>query len=212
MAMLVRRAMPLGLDAGATSLTINAPRYLIEGWLGASALGVFAAIAYLAQTIGMVTGALSDVVVSRLAHLHEHGQRAAFIRLLTKLCAFGLIVSVGVLIAGWLIGEQAIRSLLGEAYADRGLLMLLLLSSAFMTLQRCVSRGLQAAHRFSAILASDVLALVVTVCSCVILVPKMGIEGGAVGLCVGMAASMVAAGYFSWRVTAAMPRRRPEEG
>ena len=201
-----RRTAPLGLDAGVSSLTINTPRYTLQVLEGAATLGRFVALAYLAQTIGMVTGTLADGVVTRLAHYRNQGRRRAFIRLLVKLSAFGFAVGMIVILLGLVLGEWGIRFLLGDEYVDQPLLIALLVSVTVTTVLRSVSRGLQAAQRFAQILYIDLVVLGVTVACCLWLIPEYGSLGAAFALTVAMSVGLALA---VWRV--AIVLREPSQ-
>ena len=202
---LVRKAAPLGVDAGLSSLTINAPRYALQASLGAAGLAKFAALAYTTQTIGMVTASLADGIVSQLAHAHAHAQRRQFIRLLGALIAFSTGVTLVALAAAWLFGDWAILHLLGREYVNTPLLLLLVVSAGITTLQRSLARGLQASHSFHHIAWVDAACLGATVVACAFLVPSYGLEGAALALCVGMAIATAITTLLVLRVVRSIP-------
>jgi len=185
LARLVRRALPLGVDAGASSLIVNVPRYVLASTLGAAQLGVYASLAYLAQTVSMITGSLANAVISRLALYHEGGQRREFTQLLARLTGFGVVVALVGALAAAVLGEAFLRLVLGSAYADRELLVVLMLSAGMATVQRCLGRGLQAAHVFGRYLATDIICLASVAVSAPFLVPAFGVVGAAWSLVVG---------------------------
>ena len=182
---LARKSAPLGLDQGVSSLSVNIPRYLVQGSLGSAQLGVFAALSYLAQAISMVTGSLGTVVMPRLAIYHHQRRPRPFVRLLVLMSVVSVLVVVAALLGALVVGEWFIESALGKEYVDQELLVALLLSAGAITLQRCICRGLAGAQRFTTYLVIDsVTALIVAGCAAV-MIPLWGVEGAAWATTVG---------------------------
>ncbi len=193
---LARRAFPLGVDAGLSSLTLNIPRYLVQILEGAARLGVFAALAYFSQVISMVTGAMGETVVPRLAVYYEGRQRRPYIQLLSKLTLFGVAVTGAGIMFALVLGEWFLRLVLGPQYVDVPLLVLLMGSAGLTTIQRSLGRGLQAAHRFSAYLVVDVVTVVTVAAAAAFLIDRYGLLGAGWSLCLGFAAGIAADFWF----------------
>lgn len=156
-ASLAKTAAPLGVDAGVSSLAINLPRYAVQGVLGGSALGVYSALSFLAQTVSMLTSSMGSVIVPNLARAHHAGRKAAFVRSLWRLVAFGMVVA-GVAIAGTLlVGRQVLDLIFPPEYVNVPLLLVLLLSAATITLQRMLAKSLEASRRFRIYATIDIL-------------------------------------------------------
>lgn len=206
---LARKASPLGVDAGLSSLSINVPRYLVEIVLGTARLGVFAALAYLAQVITMITGSMGETVVPRLAVYHAARERRMYLRLLAQLTCFGAAVTLTAVAGALLLGEPFIRLTLGPEYVDISLLVVLMLSAGLTTIQRCLGRGLQAAHRYKAFLMADVATLGAITLIGPFLVADLGVVGAAWSLCVGFATGILVTLLFLVRVVHELPRCVP---
>ncbi len=174
---LARKAAPLGVDAGVGSLATNTPRYAVQHLLGTGQLGAFAALAYLAQVVAMITGALADSVIGRLAREADRRDHRAFVRTLGILVAFGVAVSTVAGLLALLLGGPVIKALLGPEYVNQPVLVLLMAGAGLVTLQRCL--GLRTAgrpHRFTGVLAVDVLTLAGMVVAAVVLIPTFGLR------------------------------------
>ncbi len=184
---LARKAAPLGIDAGVGSLATNAPRYTVQVILGTAQLGVFASLAYLGQVVSMITGALADTAISRLAKLADRGDRTGFKRLLARLLVFGAVVAVASAIAAATIGSTVVTWLMGAEYADRSVLVLVMLGAGAVTVQRCLGRGLQALHRYRDVLWVDSVTLLATVVVGIVLISRWGLDGAAATLGLGFA-------------------------
>lgn len=176
---LTRSAAPLGFDAGVGSFAISAPRFVVQALLGPAALGVFAALAYLAQLVSLTTGALGDAVIARLAKLHVSRDRRNFWRTMGLVLAFGWLVTGGALAAAALIGAPAIRFALGPEYVNQPVLFVLLLGAGFTTFQRTLARGLYASRRYSAAASVNFCVLVASVGIAVATIPQWGLVGAA---------------------------------
>ena len=192
---LARKSTPLGLDQGVSSLSVNIPRYFIQGTLGSAQLGVYASLSYLAQSISMVSGSLGVVVMPRLAKYHHRRQPRAYVRLLVMMSLASVLVVVVALLGALVLGEWFIQHTLGREYVDQELLLALLLSAASITLQRCIGRGLAGAQRYTTYLAIDTITAVFVAASAAVMVPLWGVEGAAwastVGFTVGGLVALV---------------------
>ena len=206
---LARSAAPLGADTGVVSLATNVPRFAVQALMGSAALGVFAALAYFAQVVSMITGALGDSIVGLLAKQAALRGADEFGRLLVKLVTFAVVVSGATAAGAWFFGEWVIRLVLGDEYADRELLVLLMLGAGGITLQRSLGRGLQAAHRYSSLLVVDSLVLIATAVFAATLIPPFGLAGAAVALGLGFLSGIAVSVIVMLRVLAQM-RVAPE--
>ena len=208
-AQLARKAFPLGLDAGVTSLANNVPRYSIQAQLGTAALGTYAALAYLGQVATMLTGAMADALIGRLAIEADRRDVRAFKRSMTTLLVFGMGVSGVIILGAWAFGAQLIGLLLGDAYVDQPLLIWLVVAAAMTTLQRCLGRGLQATHRYTAVLAVDTVTLVVTLLTVPLLVSAWGTSGAGAGVALAFLVGAFPAGWILFREVVRMGQDLP---
>ena len=206
---LARRSSPLGVDAGISSLALNVPRYAVQTVLGTAHLGVFASIAYLGQTVSMVTSSMQAVVLPRLAVFHHEGRRRAFVRLIARLALFGLAVtSVGV-VGAMLLGRQFLELVLPTEYVRPDLLVVLMVGAGLTTLQRCLCKGVEAAQRFRAYVVIDTVTTASIAVAAWPFTAAWGLMGAAWSLSVGFAVGIIVAGVVLARVVAAMPTTPP---
>lgn len=185
---LVRRALPLGLDAGIASLATNAPRFAVEFLLGTTALGGFAPLAYGAQAVSMITGSLGNAILAPLAKYVTQRDARGFARLLGRLLLFaGSVSGVGTLLA-ILFGDPVVNLLFGESFVNQPVLITLMVSVGAVTVERSLNRGLQATHRFGLVLVSNSVVLATTVIALFILVPRFDLVGAAASGGIGFTA------------------------
>lgn len=205
---LVRLALPLGVSAGVSSLAVNLPRFLLIGVAGAASLGAYATLAYLAQVITMLTGAMGNAVVPRMATYHRDRKAAELVRLATILSALGVVLALGMLAVVEIWGELLIGAVLGPDYVNQPLLLALVLGAGLSTLQRSMGRGLQAAHRFTAFLAVDILTLVIVGVSGPWLVRAHGPVGAAWSLNAALCAAVLVTAALLWQTVHRLSGRR----
>lgn len=206
---LVARAAPLGVDAGLSSLAPNLPRFAVQAVVGTSHLGVFASIAYLGQTVSMITSSMQAVVLPRLAVLHHEGRRRGFVRLLFRLAFFGLTVTAACVLGALLLGKQVLEILLPEEYVRPDLLVALMVGAGLTTLQRCLCKGIEAAQLFRTYVIVDAIT---TGSICAVVWPMTslwGLPGAAWSLTVGFTVGCLAASTVLFYIVRAMPAKPP---
>ncbi|ACV06872.1 lipopolysaccharide biosynthesis protein [Kytococcus sedentarius] len=203
-ASLAREALPLGVTAGISSVTLNIPRYALQFFLGTGSLGLFAALAYLGQTISMVTGSLADSMIARLARAAQAGRRRQFLRNLGILAGFSCAVSLVVLLGAAAVGAPMTRLLLGEEYVNQPVLLTLLAGAAFATLQRVLGRGLQGGRRFREFLIMNGVTAVGALVAAVTLIPNWGLMGAALTSGLGFFLGCLVGLYYIWRMVQRM--------
>jgi O-antigen/teichoic acid export membrane protein len=95
---------------------VSLPRIVVERELGASALGYFAALAYLVVAGRMVAIALGSAAVPRLGRYFASRDRTAFIRALLGLVAFGASLGAVGVLGAVALGEPVLGLVYGADY------------------------------------------------------------------------------------------------
>jgi O-antigen/teichoic acid export membrane protein len=193
---LAAAAFPLGVDAGIKSLTVNIPRYAVQAFEGSTRLGIFASISQLTQLLGILTTALGNAVVPRLAVHIGDSNRKAFTSLMKRLFAIGAALGLASVVGVVLVGEHLLTFIFGPAYADVRVFLVLTVAASITTIHWTLGFALQSARRFVAYLVIDLLTAFFVTTGTLVLVPHFGIMGAALGLALGLTAgagaSMVA--------------------
>ena len=114
---ILRNALPLGAVLMLISLTTNVPRYAIERWLGTEPLGAFAALASFVAIGYLVTNALGQSTMPRLAQSYVKGDLGAFRKLAITTGLMGAAVGVAGVIAATLIGGPVLALLYRPEFA-----------------------------------------------------------------------------------------------
>ncbi|MEU5938169.1 oligosaccharide flippase family protein [Micromonospora sp. NPDC047548] len=173
-------AAPLGLASGLVSLSGNLPRYFIEHILGAAALGIFAALAYIVLAANILFAAISQMLLPRLTRLHAAGDFTLFTKLTLRLVVGTLAlgaVGVAVVIA---VGPAVVRLVYGAPYAAHAeVLTLLTVAAVFSGAVFFLGTALSALRRFGNQLAASLVMVAVTAAAGYLLVPRFGLVGAA---------------------------------
>lgn len=183
--LLLKDGVFLGADQGVSSLSVNIPRYAIELALGTAKVGIYASQAYLAQVITMIADAMIGVLMPDLVAAFHKQNTARFLRIIGLLAIFAagvFVIGVG---GAYLLGDQFVRWVLGPDYISENLLVWLMASAGAATLQRVLSKALEASRRFSSYLWIDI-ATAVVIASCMLpFVFRFGLPGAAMAMAVG---------------------------
>jgi len=180
---LIRLALPLTIVAFLGALITNIPRYLIEGYLGLEALGIFASIAYIV-TLGMlVVNSAGQAMLSQLSTSIQELDHTGFRRLLTILLMVGIVLGVCGTGVAWFLGEEILVLIYGESfspYADLFILLMIAGTAAYIV--SCLNFAAIAQRQFTQLLGPFSLGcLSVLVCS-YFLINEIGLTGVAIAI------------------------------
>jgi len=181
---LVVLSLPLGIVMLLLSLNANIPRYFVEHYWGESALGYFAAMAYAFVAGNTVMAAMGQSATPRLARYFDSDRRA-FVQLLKSivLLAYRADYAQYATVFTWLMAAAAIAyvaSMLGY--------------------------GVTAARVFRAQVPLFLAATVVTALACWLLIPRLGLTGGAYAILLGSFFSCAGSTYLLFTSLRFQPR------
>ncbi|MCL4193148.1 MAG: lipopolysaccharide biosynthesis protein [Thermoguttaceae bacterium] len=191
--------VPLGVVASLTALSPNLPRYAVEEELGKHALGVFAAIVALASLGTMVTTALGQSSIARLARHHVRGERRAYWKLLALLLAGaaapGLVLTGVMAVAA----DQVLGFLYGpELVGHRGLAVLLMIGMTLQQVAGPLGRGIESMRRFHTQMLIRLATVLLLLAVLPPLVGSYGLHGAAAGLLLSGTATVAFHGLAIW--------------
>jgi O-antigen/teichoic acid export membrane protein len=191
---LARTAFPLTIVTLFISLFPNIPRYFLAG-SGEAAVGYFAAIASLVSLQELVTGALGEAAIRRLA-LDCATDRTAYVRLTGRLMGiFVALGMVGVVIA-MAFGGTVLTILFRPEYARfANVLVWLMVAKVAVNAQSSISYAMTAARMFKVQVCICGLMLVSMVFFAWLLIPTWSLLGAAwatlISACVCLTISLV---------------------
>lgn len=177
-AALARLAVPLGLVMMLLSLNANIPRYFIEHQLGEHALGIFAAVTYIAVAQGTVVNAVGQSVTPRLAKLYARRDRQQFVSMMVKLSFAGAVIGgLGILVS-LVAGRQLLTIIYRPQYAEAASVLAWSMGAAAVAI--CASflgNGITAAHRFDVQVPLSICSTIACAIGCALLIPSHGLVG-----------------------------------
>lgn len=194
---LAMTSLPLGLVSAFTSLNANLPRYTIEHALSVSDLGIFASIAYPVTAATIISNSLGQSALARLSRHFAQGKMDDFKRVIIKLTACGVALTIcgmaGVLIAG----DHFLSLLYTPEYARQGHLFLVLaLAAGLNCIASFLVYGLTAARSFKVQIPISTAALVTTLVASTVLVPRLKLMGAAMALVISACVQIGACGVM----------------
>jgi len=188
---IARRSLPLGFDALISSLALNVPKYCIDFWFGAGALGVFGVLSQLAFSIQLLIGAVGHAGVPVLSSLYQKQDDKPFWRLLNRMLLTSLGVGLLAVIGGTLVVPTIMTQFLGPSYNETLLFFLLLVGASFAAIQRTAGRATQACGSYLTYTLFDIVIFSTTVIAALLLVKEHGVIGAAISIVIGFAIGLL---------------------
>jgi len=172
--------LPLGAVSMLISLTTNLPRLIIEGELGAAALGRFAAVVYLTIPATMAMNAVGQAVAPRLSRLIAAGEIRSFWRLLWSIAGLGVAGAILLISGAWLFGPRVMVLLYGADFdLEMGVLLWVIVGAALSFATTAFGHAMTAARLFWPQLPLFALTAAASFGSAIVLVPAYGLVGAA---------------------------------
>lgn len=176
-------ALPLGVGILFVSLSTAIPRYFVEYYLGAAALGVFAALAYVQMAGTIVVSALAGAANPRLSRLYAQADGRAFLLLLARLLTVGLLLGLAGMGIAALAGGPILALIYGPEYAAHEQLFVWVMAACGLSYTAWFAGDAMTATRHlrvqALLFASMALA---TVQASVWLIPRFELTGAALVL------------------------------
>lgn len=197
---LLRLTGPLGLVAGLSALNQAIPRYFLEHWQGAAALGLFSA-AYSIQSGGvLVVTALAQSRAPRLSRaaqsIDTRGFGISLAQLLLGIAAIGTAGVSAAIIAGPLI----LRLAFGAPYQGQDkLLVAMMLMALISYIGIGLWYGLMAVRSFDVQVGIQITAMAVTIAGCWMMVPSMGAYGAVIALAASLGVNCCLSAWILFR-------------
>ncbi len=185
-------ALPLGVVQMLASLSANLPRYFIESYRGKGELGIFAALAAFIVVGGTLVNATALSALPRLARYFANGDYRGFRELLTRMVGLGVVLGLAGIVGAAIFGHAVLLLVYQPIYAEHTQTLLLILIYATITyVAGFLSVGVMAVRLFRAQVPVLTASTLTTLSACQWLVPKMGMNGAAIAMSVGMATQAI---------------------
>ena len=185
-------ALPLGPVMLLVAVNANVPRYFLAFHEGNRAVGVFAAVSYLAVVGTTLVGALGQSVSPRLAAAYATGNSQEFGRMVSSfllfVCAIGL---AGVAVAA-VAGSALLSTFYSPEYGPAApVLVLTMIGGGVSFVASALGYVLTSIRRLSAQVPLFMFVVAVTASASAVLIPAFGLHGAA-WACVAGAVAQVA--------------------
>jgi O-antigen/teichoic acid export membrane protein len=188
---LARLAAPLGFVMMLIALNASVPRYIVQQVLGAEALGIFAAIAYIERAGTTLVGALGQAASPRLAQHHAAGNTRAFRALLGKLLGIGGAIGAGGVLVALLAGRPLLALLYEEAYARADVFAWVMVAAGLWYMASFLGYAATARRIIGWQPVVLCAAVGVALLASVLLIPAHGLSGAALAMVAAAAVALV---------------------
>jgi len=184
---LARETAPLGGVAGVVALTQSLPRYLLQLTEGAAAVGYYTALASVVPVVSHLAAAVGNASAPRLgwAVLSDTRRYRGLVRQLTAIAA---VASIILALGAALFGGEFLRIAYTPDYAAyERTLVLVVVAAGFGVVNTITYFALVAVRRVGFLLAIYLAGMVATGVVGVVLIPRFGLDGAAIGAVIGAA-------------------------
>ena len=187
------KAIPVGLVTALLALQTNLPRYVIECFLGARQLGVFAVMASTLLVGMMFVRAANQSAIPRLARNYAAAQHEDFLRLVLKLlCLYGLWGLVGVILV-IIAGPYLLTATYGPEYTEyQHVFVWLAVAYAVRFIRMPIGAAAQAMRRFWWQFSVHIFVVIVSIPACMLLIPRFGLAGAAYAIIITIVLEILA--------------------
>lgn len=182
---LVWLTLPLGFVTMLISFNSNIPRYFIEGHLGAYQLGLFAAISSFQKAAPTVIQALGRSASPRLAKFYVANNVKSFRKLTLRLVGIGILLGVAGVLVALGFGRQILTLFYGPEYAMPMLFGLVMVASGLDYVATMLLFVITSARYFRIQLPLQILTTGSVAIASFLLIPSIGLSGGAWALVIG---------------------------
>lgn len=193
-------AVPLGATTMLASLSANIPRYVIERAQGERELGLYAALAYLMVASNTVIGALAQSALPRLSKAYAGDRVDEFRTLGLKLVSCGAAIGVAGIVISVVAGRPILEFIYGPEYAAHSdVLVVLSIATGVGAVGWVLSYLLSAIGLFTPQMKINAGVAAIVLIASIALVPRHGLVGAALAVCIAISFQVVALSAAVWR-------------
>ena len=187
-ATVIRACFPFGLILALMSVRLNTPAYFVKDQLGLESVAFYSAVAYFMVAGNLVSGSLVQTSAARLAGHYQRNEKTEFRRLFLKLAAAcGALAVIGIGVAA-LAGPAILNIAYGGDFAEYSdLLVLVMLAGSAGYFAQITGMNLTIARLHRPQLLSNACGAACVALVSYLLIPNIGVNGGAIALLAGNA-------------------------
>jgi O-antigen/teichoic acid export membrane protein len=195
-----RKAFPLAIVAGLNSLNTNLTRYVLVGYLDASAVGIFGTMAYMIVGLNQFCIALSHSAMPRLAKYDHEGDLRRFTRLLGILVFVGLTTGIVATVGTAFLGRWFLRLFKSELAEYSNVFIVVVAAGSLMFIGGVLGDVLVACQRFSLRAIATAIGVVISLVAALVMVSQWGIAGAGWSSLTSNTAFVLVLGAMVWQV------------
>jgi O-antigen/teichoic acid export membrane protein len=196
--------IPLGFVEMLCSLQDSISRFFVDKHLGASFLGIFAALAYFGRAGDLVAHALGNSASPRLSRYYVEKDAAAFQSLMFRLVALGVALGAAGVIAAWWLGTPIVALVYRPEYVRQDVFVTLMLAAGLNYVAKFMIYVLTAARYLRPQLWLESAVTVTLVTCSALLIPVYGLNGAAWALVIACGLEGVGALVLSLQAAATL--------
>ncbi len=190
---------------------VTLPKYVLERSVSEAVQGHFAALYMTAQGVLLLCGFIYYPQLTALADCRDRGDRAGLLRLMGRLAAVIALTDLALIAGGCLCGPELLGWLFRlDLRMYRTDLLLILLGGGFFALYTFMSYSLIAMKKQRGLWLLTLAALLAAAVLDVLLVPRLGLKGAALGYLLTMVLAALMIFVKLWRAMTAMGEGRDD--
>jgi len=197
-----RKAFPLAIVAGLNSLNANLTRYVLVGFLGAAAVGIFGTMAYVIIGLNQFCVAMSHSAMPRLAKYHYQADVRHFTRVLGFLILTGLAAAISVTLGTVLFGHWFLELFKHELAEYSNVFIIVMGGGSLMFLGGILGDVLVSCQRFTLRAIATTIGAVISLVAAIVMVSRWGIAGAAWAALLSNAICIMVLAVMLWWVVA----------
>jgi len=197
-----RKAFPLAIVAGLNSLNANLTRYVLVGFLGAAAVGIFGTMAYVVIGLNEFCIALSHSAMPRLAKYHYQADVRRFTRVLGILILTAIAAAISATLGTVLFGRWFLELFKPELAEYSNVFIIVVGGGSLMFLGGMLGDTLVSCQRFTLRAVATTVGVVISLVAAIVMVSRWGIAGAAWASLTSNTIFVLVLGIMLWRVVA----------
>ena len=197
---IMKLGLPLGFVLMVVSLTENIPRYFIEHYDGAAALGIYSAIVYFKIAGGTLVNAIGQSASQRLAKLYAEAQFGPFRQLLVRLLAAVGGIGVAGTVVAIAAGKLILSLFYNASFEQYGNLFVVVMAASALSYVGSLFGYVMTACRMIAVQPYIyTVVCLISLVSSLFLIPAYGMTGAVVVLVVNALAQLLLSAAVAYR-------------
>ena len=207
--LLLRKTLPLAFVALICSVTTNMPRYFLEVIVGASGLGMYAAVAYFGVGLTLIAAGIGQASLPELGRTWNASSIEEFRSLYLRLIRFAGVIGTGSVIFTLLFGKDILGIVYGAEYQEQSHVFVIIVVAASLNIMGLYQWYIMTAMRmFRHQLILSMVVLLTLVGLCFMLVSNVGLVGAALA---EVLAALLQVGIGGWLIARKLAEKRSVE-